>query len=676
MAEAAADRVAELRRLVDHHNYQYYVLDQPEVADVEYDRLLRELIALEQAHPDLITPDSPTQRVGAAPLQAFGAAEHAIPMLSLDNAFDADGLTEFDRRTRERLGLEQVAYVAEPKLDGSSMNLRYERGLLVRAGTRGDGVTGEDVTANVRTMQSVPLRLRCDNPPELVEVRGEVVIRRDDFARLNEQRLQAGERVFANPRNAAAGSLRQLDPRITASRPLTFFPYGLGASSEPVAQSHWEILQRLGEWGFRINEQLEQVRDFETMRAYAERLLAQRDVLPFEIDGVVYKVDDLAQREELGFTSRAPRWAIAYKLPAVEATTRLLGISASVGRTGVVTPVAELEPVTVGGVVVSRATLHNLDEVQRKDVRVGDTVLIRRAGDVIPEIMSVVLDKRPAEAQPWQMPERCPVCGAEVLRIEGEAAHRCMGGLFCPAQRVGALLHFASRKAMDIEGLGTKLVEQLVEYDLVESIADLYRLDRKELLTLERMGEKSVDKLLAAVERSKETTLPRLIYALGIAQVGHVTATQLANHFGDLDPLMQAGEEELTVVPDVGPVVAQSIVHFFDQSHNREVIAQLRECGVHWPVLEQPELPGALSGKTFVLTGALESMTRGEAGARVEALGGRVSSSVSKQTDYVVAGERAGSKLDRARTLEVAVLEESEFLAMLARIGGEHGQEE
>jgi DNA ligase (NAD+) len=651
--------------LIDYHNYRYYVLDQPEIADIEYDRLLRELMALEQAHPELITPDSPTQRVGAAPLQAFGAAEHGIPMLSLDNVFTAESLAEFDRRIRERLALDRVAYVAEPKLDGSSMNLRYENGLLVRAGTRGDGVTGEDVTANVRTMQSVPLRLRGKNPPALVEVRGEVVIRKEDFAKLNAQRLEDGERVFANPRNAAAGSLRQLDPRITASRPLTFFPYGLGAASEPIAANHWEILQRLGEWGFRINEQLEQVQDFEGLLAYAERLLEQREALPFEIDGVVYKINDLAQREELGFTSRAPRWAVAYKLPAVEATTTLLGILASVGRTGVVTPVAELEPVTVGGVVVARATLHNLDEVHRKDVRVGDTVLIRRAGDVIPEIMSVVLDKRPADAQPWEMPERCPVCGAEVMRIDGEAAHRCMGGLFCPAQRVGALLHFASRKAMDIEGLGVKLVEQLVEYDLVKSVADLYRLDRKELLTLDRMGEKSVDKLLAAVERSRQTSLPRLIYALGIAQVGHVTATQLARHFGDLEPLMQASEEELTAVPDVGPVVAHSIAHFFAESHNREAVEQLRERGVQWPVLERPSTALALSGKTVVLTGTLESMTRDEAGARIEALGGKISGSVSKKTDYVVAGEKAGSKLDRAQALGVEVLDEAGFIALL-----------
>lgn len=665
MADALAERAAELRRLIDYHNHRYYVLDQPEIADIEYDRLMRELIDIEQAHPELIVTDSPTQRVGAAPLKAFAPATHEIPMLSLDNVFNDDDLAEFDRRVRERLEVDAAEYVAEPKLDGSSLNLRYEHGLLVRAGTRGNGVTGEDVTVNVRTMPTVPLRLRGHKLPALVEVRGEVVIRIQDFAALNQRRLEAGERPFANPRNAAAGSLRQLDPKVTASRPLTFFPYGLGALSESIATTHWQILEQLAEWGFRLNEQLERVQGLAGMQAYAARLRERRTALPFEIDGVVYKVNDLAQRDTLGFTSRAPRWAIAYKLPAVEATTRLVGILPSVGRTGVITPVAELEPVAVGGVIVSRATLHNLDEVRRKDVRVGDTVMVRRAGDVIPEITAVVLEKRPAEAQPWDMPERCPVCDAEVMRLEGEAAHRCIGGLFCPAQRVGALLHFASRNALDIRGLGDKLVEQLVEYELVHSVADLYRLDRKELLTLDRMGEKSADKLLAAIEHSKHTTLPRLIYALGISQVGQVTATQLARHFGDLEPLMQASEEELTAVPDVGPVVARSIAHFFAQAHNREVIEQLRAAGIEWPALERPPADSALAGKTFVLTGTLEALTREEASERIEALGGKVSSSVSKKTDYVVAGEKAGSKLDRAQALGVTVLDEAAFLALL-----------
>lgn len=666
MAVDPAQRAAELRRLIDYHNYRYYVLDQPEIADSEYDQLMRELIALEQAHPELVVPDSPTQRVGAPPLEAFGPAPHEIPMLSLDNAFDDAALSEFDRRVRERLGVEQASYVAEPKLDGSSLNLRYEHGLLVRAGTRGDGVTGEDVTANVRTIPTVPLRLRSSKPPALVEVRGEVVIRLQDFAELNRRRLEAGERPFANPRNAAAGSLRQLDPKVTAARPLTFFPYGLGAVSEPVAASQWEILELLAEWGFLVDRRLlRRVQGLVGMRAYLEEILVRRPELPFEIDGVVYKVDDLAQRELLGATSRAPRWAVAYKLPAMEATTRLLGIIPSVGRTGVITPVADLEPVQVGGVTVSRATLHNLDEVRRKDVRVGDTVMVRRAGDVIPEITAVVLEKRPSEAVPWDMPDQCPACGSEVLRIEGEAAHRCMGGLYCPAQRVGALLHFASRKAMDIEGLGEKLVEQLVEYDLVRTVADVYRLQRKDLVTLERMGEKSADKLLAAIEHSKDTTLPRLIYALGISQVGEVTAAQLARYFGDLEPLMSASEEELTAVPDVGPVVARSIAHFFSQPHNREVIEQLRQAGVRWPPVERPAADSAVAGKTFVLTGTLASMTRDEAKARLEALGAKVSGSVSKKTDYVVAGESPGSKLDRAQQLGIEILDEAAFLTLL-----------
>jgi DNA ligase (NAD+) len=665
MADAPADRAAELRRLIDYHNDRYYVLDQPEIADIEYDRLLRELIEIERAHPELVTPDSPTQRVGARPLKAFGAARHAIPMLSLDNVFGEKELAEFDRRVRERLGVERVDYVAEPKLDGSSLNLRYENGLLVQAGTRGDGAVGEDVTANVRTMQTVPLRLRGSGFPDLVEVRGEVVIRKHDFEALNRRRLDAGERPFANPRNAAAGSLRQLDPKVTASRPLTFFPYGLGAQSAAVAASHWEILQRLADWGFRLNQQLERVQGLDGMRAYSARMEERRGSLPFEIDGMVYKVDDLAARDTLGFTSRAPRWAIAHKLPATEATSRVRDIVASVGRTGVITPVADLEPVPVGGVVVARATLHNLDEVRRKDVRVGDTVLVRRAGDVIPEITAVVPEQRPAGAQPWAMPARCPVCGSEVMRIEGEAAHRCMGGLYCPAQREGALLHFASRRAMDIEGLGDRLVEQLVARDLVRNVADIYRFDKDRLLGLERMGEKSADNLLAAIERSKDTTLPRLIYALGISQVGQVTATQLARHFGELEPLLRASEEELTAVPDVGPVVARAIVHFFAQPHNREVIGQLHAAGVHWPPLPCTAAETPLAGKIFVLTGTLASMTREEAGARIEALGGKVSGSVSKKTDYLVAGESAGSKLDKARTFGVAVLDEAAFLALL-----------
>lgn len=664
-AAGAAERVAQLRQLINYHNYRYYVLDDPQIADAEYDQLLRELQELEAAHPELITPDSPTQRVGAAPLAAFGEVRHGQPLLSLENIFSDEDLQEFDRRVREGLGRDKVVYVAEPKLDGLSVNLRYQDGVLVQAGTRGDGQVGEDVTANIRTIRTVPLRLQGEGWPALLEVRGEVVIRRADFERLNATRLEQGEKTFANPRNAAAGSLRQLDPRITAARPLSFFTFGTGQSSSAIASTHWEVLQRLREWGFLVYDQIQRVEGIDGCREYYRRLVEQRDELPFEIDGVVYKVDDLAARDELGVTARAPRWAAAHKLPAMEATTRVDCIWASVGRTGVLTPVAELEPVVVGGVTVSRATLHNLDEVRRKDVRPGDTVLVRRAGDVIPEVMAVVSERRPEDSQPWEMPARCPVCDSEVVRLDGEAAHRCMGGLFCPAQRVGAILHFASRRAMDIEGLGEKLVHQLVDKGWVRTPADLYSLSHERLAGLERMGDKSADKLLAAIDRSRNTTLARFLYALGISQVGEVTAAQLAQHFGDLDPLMEASEEALQAVPDVGPVVAQSIAHFFAEPHNREVIAALRAAGVQWEKVERPA-KGPLVGKSFVLTGTLPTLTREEAKARIQAAGGRVVSSVSAKTDYVVAGDNPGSKLEKAERLKVPILDEQALLSLLA----------
>ncbi len=664
-AAGAAERVAQLRQLINYHNYRYYVLDDPQIADAEYDQLLRELQELEAAHPELITPDSPTQRVGAAPLAAFGEVRHGQPLLSLENIFSDEDLQEFDRRVREGLGRDKVVYVAEPKLDGLSVNLRYQDGVLVQAGTRGDGQVGEDVTANIRTIRTVPLRLQGEGWPALLEVRGEVVIRRADFERLNATRLEQGEKTFANPRNAAAGSLRQLDPRITAARPLSFFTFGTGQSSSAIASTHWEVLQRLREWGFLVYDQIQRVEGIDGCREYYRRLVEQRDELPFEIDGVVYKVDDLAARDELGVTARAPRWAAAHKLPAMEATTRVDRIWASVGRTGVLTPVAELEPVVVGGVTVSRATLHNLDEVRRKDVRPGDTVLVRRAGDVIPEVMAVVSERRPEDSQPWEMPARCPVCDSEVVRLDGEAAHRCMGGLFCPAQRVGAILHFASRRAMDIEGLGEKLVHQLVDKGWVRTPADLYSLSHERLAGLERMGDKSADKLLAAIDRSRNTTLARFLYALGISQVGEVTAAQLAQHFGDLDPLMEASEEALQAVPDVGPVVAQSIAHFFAEPHNREVIAALRAAGVQWEKVERPA-KGPLVGKSFVLTGTLPTLTREEAKARIQAAGGRVVSSVSAKTDYVVAGDNPGSKLEKAERLKVPILDEQALLSLLA----------
>lgn len=664
--DEAARRVEALARALEDHNHRYYVLDDPSVSDAEYDHLMRELQDLEHAHPELIRPDSPTQRVGAPPLAAFESSTHGLPMLSLDNVFDEDELRDFFARVESRLGTAEIDWVCEPKLDGLSVNLRYEAGRLVSAATRGDGRTGEDITANVRTIRSVPLRLHTDRPPETVEIRGEVVIRKADFERLNERRLISGERPFANPRNAAAGSLRQLDSRETARRPLTFFTYGVGAVSEALSDNHWETLQRLGEWGLRVNSEIERVRGIEACLAFYHRLLERRDDLAYEIDGVVYKVDDLAARERLGFTARAPRWAVAHKLPAREATTTVEAILASVGRTGVITPVAALTPVEVGGVTVSRATLHNLDEVRRKDVRPGDTVMVRRAGDVIPEITGVILDSRPDGAEPWEMPQSCPVCGSEVIRLDEEAAHRCVGGLFCPAQRMGAILHFVSRRAMDIDGLGEKLVEQLVERDMVHTVADLFRLDRRRLAGLERMGEKSAANLVAAIDAARETTLPRFLYALGISQVGEVTARTLAEHFGDLHALMRADESSLVEVRDVGPVVAQSIAHFFAQPHNREVIDDLREQGVHWPAIDTGPGDGApLAGRTFVLTGTLEGYTRDEAKARIEALGGRVTSSVSRKTDYVVAGESPGSKRDKAEELGVEILDEAGFSALL-----------
>lgn len=663
----AARRIAKLRDEINYHNYRYYVLDEPVVSDAQYDRLLRELQDLEAAHPHLVTPDSPTQRVGAKPQKVFGEVRHAVPMLSLANAFTEQDIEDFDRRIRERLNVDSVAYIAEPKLDGLSLSLRYEHGMLVQAATRGDGEVGEEVTANARTIRSVPLRLRGQGWPDVLEVRGEVVIRKDDFNRLNEERLAKEGKVFANPRNAAAGSVRQLDARITAARPLSFFPWGLGHCAAPVAARDSEEMARLGEWGFRISDELAVVKGVQGIAAYYADIGARRDALAYEIDGVVYKVDDLAVRKKLGFTAKAPRWAIAHKYPAREETTVVEDIEASVGRTGTITPVAHLKPVAVGGVMVSRATLHNQDEVDRKDVRRGDTVIIRRAGDVIPEVVGVIKEKRPPGAYRWHMPKTCPVCGAEVERLENEAAHRCTGGLYCPAQRMGAIEHFASRGAMDIAGLGEKLVQQLVDTGLVKTVADLYALTREQLVELERMGEKSADNLLGAIDKSKNTTLPRFLYALGIPQVGEATAKQLARHFNDLAPLLEANEDALQKIQDVGPVVAQAIAHFFQQTHNREVIEALLEASVQWPNASPSGAAQPLAGKTFVLTGTLAGMTREEASERIEALGGRVSGSVSHKTSYLVAGEDAGSKLTKAQTLGIPILDEPAFLALLQK---------
>ncbi len=667
MSASPTQRAAALREQINTHNYRYYVLDDPQISDTQYDKLLRELQALEAQHPELITPDSPTQRVGAAPLKTFAAVHHAQRMTSMDNAFDAEEVHEWDQRVRKGLGdASAVNYTVEPKFDGTSVSLRYEQGLLVQAGTRGDGLNGEDVTANVRTIRSVPLRLLGKGWPDILEVRGEIVIPKQDFERLNAERLAQGGNVFANPRNAAAGSLRQLDPRITASRPLSFFPWGLGETSAPVGTRYSEVTAHLKTWGFRVTEYFQVVTGIDACLAHYRDLLAKRAELPFEIDGVVYKVDDIAARETLGYTARAPRWAIAHKLPAQEETTVVEDIIASVGRTGVITPVAKLRPVHVGGVMVSNATLHNQDEVTRKDVRVGDTVIVRRAGDVIPEVVGVLPEQRPAGTRPWRMPTRCPVCASDVRREEGAAAHRCMGGLYCAAQRMGAILHFASRQALDIQGLGDKLVEQLVEQGLVKTVADLYTLDAVQLAALERMAEKSAQNIVDAIAASRATTLPRFLHALGIPQVGTATAQLLAEHFGNLEAIMSAGVETLEQVPNIGPTMAADIHAFFQQTHNREVIAALQEAGVHWPdVPRNATVAGPLAGQTFVLTGTLASMPRDEAKAKLVALGAKVTDSVSKKTSCVVAGTEAGSKLDKAVKLGVAVLDEAAFLKLL-----------
>ena len=660
-----ARRVEELREQIGFHNYRYYVLDDPQIPDAEYDRLLRELQALEEAHPELIRADSPTQRIGAEPLSAFGSVRHEVPMLSLDNAFDDDELSEFDRRVRERLDLDELEYTAEPKLDGLAVSLLYERGILVRGATRGDGATGEDITQNVRTIHSVPLRLIGEDHPDRLEVRGEVIISHRGFRALNERAQQQGQKLFANPRNAAAGSLRQLDARVTAQRPLELYCYGVGlVGGGELPQRHSEILQRLRDWGLRVYKGIETVSSLQACIDYYRRLEQQRDTLPFDIDGVVFKVDRLDFQQRLGFVARAPRWAIARKFPAQEELTRVIAIDVQVGRTGAITPVARLEPVFVGGVTVTNATLHNEDEVRRKDVHIGDTVIVRRAGDVIPEVVAVIADRRPEDAKAFVMPTRCPVCDSDIDRLEGEAVARCTGGLYCPAQRKEAIRHFASRRAMDIEGLGEKLVEQLVEHKLIDDVAGLYHLDAQSLAGLERMGDKSAQNLIAALAKSKQTTLDRFLYALGIREVGDATARSLAAEFGDLNALIEATEERLESIADIGPVVAKHIVHFFQQPHNIEVIDKLRAAGISWPVTEKAAHQPLL-GNSYVLTGSLSSMTRDEASHRLQALGARVSGSVSSKTTAVIAGKKPGSKLAKAEKLGVAVLSEQELLQLL-----------
>ena len=672
-----AQRIAALRAQVDKHNHQYYALDAPLIPDAEYDRLFQELQELESQHPELVTPDSPTRRVGAKPLDSFPPVRHALPMLSIRTETDVSsgGAQAFDARVRRELGLgvqdAPLEYACELKFDGLALALRYERGVLMQAATRGDGETGEDVTQNVRTIRSIPLRLAgCDAP--VVEIRGEAYMSRKDFEHYNEMQRTQGLPTLVNPRNGAAGSLRQLDPALSARRPLSFFAYGLGeVQGWALPATHSALLDALARMSVPVSADREVVRGAQGLAQFHSRILLRRDGLPFDIDGVVYKVNNLALQEKLGFVTREPRWAVAHKYPAEEQMTVVRDIEIQVGRTGKLTPVAKLEPVFVGGTTVSNATLHNEDETRRKDVRSGDTVIVRRAGDVIPEVVSVVLDKRPADAGAAfdlyaRLAGKCPVCGSAIVREQGEAAWRCSGGLYCAAQRKQALLHFASRRALDIEGLGDKLVEQLVDKDQVHTPADVYRLELATLAGLERMGEKSALNLVEAIAHSKKTTLPRFIYALGIRNVGEATAKDLARHFGTLDALLAADEGRLQQVADVGPVVAQSICAFFAEAHNREVIAQLRACGLNWTEhAGEPRAVLPLAGKTFVLTGALGGMGRDEAKAALEALGAKVAGSVSGKTDYVVAGAEAGSKLDKARALGVAILDEQQFLQLL-----------
>lgn len=664
--DAVRQRVETLRREIEYHNYRYYVLDEPVISDAEYDALVAELQKLEAAYPELITPDSPTQRVGAPPSEAFAPVRHEVPMLSLDNAFTEADVLDFDRRVRERLEVDTIEYTAEPKLDGLAISILYENGMLTRAATRGDGFVGEDVTANVKTIRAVPLRLRSSGWPERFEARGEVFMPLEGFRKLNQWALEHGEKVFANPRNAAAGSLRQLDPRITARRPLSFYSYGVGFfPRERLPETQAELLAKLREWGLPVSREIKVVVGVEGCLSYYRSLVSRRESLKFEADGVVYKVNRLAWQELLGYTARAPRWAIAHKFPAHEATTVVEAIEVQVGRTGILTPVAKLKAVQVGGVEVKSATLHNFEELRRKDIRVGDTVVVRRAGEVIPEVIKVIPEKRPPQSKPVEPPKTCPICGAEVVADPGGALIRCSGGLYCPAQLKAAIKHFASRRAMNIEGLGEKLIDQLLEKGLIRDVADLYALSQEQLAGLERMGSKSAQNLIRALENSKSTTLARFLYALGIREVGEVTAQLLAEHFQSLERLMAADEAELEQIPGIGPVVAKHIAAFFRQPHNLSVIQRLRQAGVHWPSPETQPRP--LAGKVFVFTGALSTMTREEAKARVEALGARVTDNVSKTTDYVVVGTAPGSKLDKARQLGVTIIDEGGFLELLRR---------
>ena len=662
-----ADRYAFLQKELARLEHAYYVLDTPLLPDSEYDRLYRELLEIEAAHPEWVTSESLSQRVGGAALKEFNSVEHVVPMLSLNNAFEDAELIAFDRRCREGLEVKQVNYAGELKFDGLAISLRYENGSLVRAATRGDGASGEDVTANIKTVRAIPLRLLGKNIPAVLEIRGEVFMYLEDFQKMNQFAAAQGEKEFANPRNAAAGSLRQLDSKITAKRPLSFFAYGLGAL-EPqswLPATHTELLNRYADLGLPVCSERKVLKSVEEMLAFYHEIEAKRDSLPYDIDGIVYKVNSIAEQNALGFVSRAPRFALAHKFPAQEALTTVLGIDVQVGRTGAITPVARLAPVEVGGVTVTNATLHNEDEVKRKDVRIGDTVTVRRAGDVIPEVVSVIKERRPKGAAEFVMPTRCPVCDSHIERLADEAVARCSGGLFCGAQRKQALIHFAHRRALDIEGLGEKIVDQLVDQNLVRTPADLYRLGFSALANLERMGDKSADNLIQAINQSRNTTLARFIFALGIRHVGETTAKDLANHYQSMHALMDAGLEDLLTVKDVGPVVADSIVSFMEEAHNREVIEQLLASGMQLSV-EKKVISAAVAGKTFVLTGTFPSLSRDQAKDLLEKAGAKVAGSVSKKTDYVVAGADAGSKLTKAEELGITVIDEQAMLDLLS----------
>ncbi len=665
------DEVEQLRQGLAEHSYRYYVLDDPTVTDQDYDRLFRRLQELETEYPELASDDSPTRRVGSPPASQLETVEHEVAMLSLENAFDEDEMRAFDRRLREQLDHDgNLAYCAEPKLDGLAVSLLYEAGQLVRAATRGDGRKGENITANARTISTVPLRLLGELLPQRIEVRGEVYLDHAGFAALNQSQAETGGKIFANPRNAAAGSLRLLDSRITASRPLEFCSYGIGlCEGLDLPYGQFEQMQMLHRIGFPISHEIELLESIDACLEYHRRLLEQRDQLDHDIDGVVFKLDDSRLQRQAGFVARAPRWAIAYKFPAQEVTTRLLGVDFQVGRTGALTPVARLEPVAVGGVVVSNATLHNMDEIARKDVRIGDLVIVRRAGDVIPEVVAPVLSERRGRPRKPKMPASCPVCGSEVLQLPGQAAYRCIGGLACRAQRKQAIRHYASRKAMDIDGLGDKLVEQLVDLEMIDSIADLYDLTLEQLAGLERMAEKSAANLLQALERSKQTTLARFIYALGIREVGEATAEALADYFADLDALMDADIETLQRVDDVGPVVAENIRHFFDQRKNRDIVGKILRQGITWPAGEvaQSHQEQTLAGNTYVISGTLEGYSRDQAAKLLKARGAKVSSSVSAKTSAVIAGENPGSKVARASALGVEIIDQDDFKRLIGK---------